>query len=59
VVPARRQKYIEHAKVNDITGDGDNATSICTEDIIAPQEIKSTFKNPCRFLMVGTITIKI
>jgi hypothetical protein len=59
VVPARRQKYIEHAKVNDITGDGDDATSICTGDIVAPQEIKPTFRTPCRFLMVGTIAIKI
>jgi hypothetical protein len=59
VVPARRQKYIEHAKVNDITGDGDDATSICTGDIVAPQEIKPTFRTPCRFLMVGTTAIKI
>jgi hypothetical protein len=59
VVPARCQKYIEHAKVNDITGDGDNTTSICTGDIVAPEEIKLTFRTPCRFLMVGIIAIKI
>jgi hypothetical protein len=45
--------------VNDIAGDGDDATSICTGDIVAPEEIKPTFRTPCRFLMVGTIAIKI
>jgi hypothetical protein len=59
VVPARCQKYIEHAKVNDITSDGDDATSICTGDIVAPEEIKPTFRTPYRILMVGTIAIKI
>jgi hypothetical protein len=59
VVPARCQKYIKHAEVNDITSDGDDAISICTEDIVVPEEIKPTFRTPCRFLMVGTIAIKI
>jgi hypothetical protein len=59
VVPARRQKYIEHTEVNDVTGDGNEATSICTENIIAPEEIKPTFRTPCSYIMVGQIAISL
>jgi hypothetical protein len=53
VVPARREK-----EVMNIIGDGNKATSICTGDIVAPEEIKPTFRTPCKFIMVGQIAIK-
>jgi hypothetical protein len=59
VVPARRQGYIEHAEVKYITSDGNEATYICTEDIIAPQEVKPTFRTPCGSIMVGQIAINL
>jgi hypothetical protein len=41
-----------------IIGDGNKVTSICTGDIVVPEEIKPTFRTPCKFIMVGQIVIK-
>jgi hypothetical protein len=59
VVPARRHEYIRHTEVNNIIGDGNEATSICTEEIVAPEEIKPTFRTPCNYIMVGQIAINL
>jgi hypothetical protein len=59
VVPARRHEYVRHTEVNNIIGDGNEATSICTEEIVAPEEIKPTFRTPCNYIMVGQIAINL
>ena len=59
VVPTRRQEYIKHAELNDIIGDGNEATNICIEDIVAPEEVNPTFRTPCRYIMVGQIATRL
>jgi hypothetical protein len=61
VVPSRRQEYIDQAASNDsdVKKDTKNMTGTPAVQIVLPQEVKPTFRTPCRYLMIGTIKIKV
>jgi hypothetical protein len=61
MVPARRQEYTDQAASND--SDVKKITNIMREtpavQIVLPQEVKPTFRTPCKYMMVEQIQVKL